>query len=53
VRDSRCNCDEADVMSGVRVPSERWRERVGCCDGRLAMMKMAKARGMAMAVYKI
>lgn len=44
VRDSRCDCDEAEVMSGVRVTSERWRERVGCCDGRLAMMIMARAK---------
>lgn len=44
VRASRWDCDEAEVMSGVRVTSERWRERVGCCDGRLAMMKMARAK---------
>jgi hypothetical protein len=44
VRASRWDCDEAEVMSGVRVTSERWRERVGCCDGRLAMMMMARAK---------
>lgn len=39
VRDSRWVGDEEDVMSGVRVRSVRWRERVGCWDGRLDMMK--------------
>lgn len=34
VRDSRWLSEDDDVMSGVRVRSVRWRERVGCCEGR-------------------
>lgn len=37
VRDSRFARDEDDVIRGVPDMSVRWRERVGCCDGRLAM----------------
>lgn len=40
VRESRCEGDDDDVMSGVRVRSERWMDRVGCCEGRLAMTSM-------------
>lgn len=38
VSDSRCDRDEEEVTSGVRVRSVRWRERVGCCDGRLVIV---------------
>jgi hypothetical protein len=38
VRDSRWVGEEEDVMSGVRVRSVRWRERVGCWEGRFDMM---------------
>lgn len=40
VRDSRWLCDDDDVMSGVRLRSVRWRERVGCCEGRLDMVEV-------------
>lgn len=39
VRDSRWLCDDDEVMSGVRLRSVRWRERVGCCEGRFDMVR--------------
>lgn len=37
VRDSRWDWEEEELMSGVRVRSVRWRERLGCWDGRPVM----------------
>lgn len=38
VRASSWYWERAEVMRGVRARSERWRDRCGCCEGRLAMV---------------
>lgn len=52
VRELRRVRDEDEVMSGVRVSSARWRETVGCCEGRPAIVCMCMRESVCVCVCR-